>query len=589
MGGVIWIANKQEPGTLVKFILPFQKSASEVATQRTSKRFFIVGKGRESSADNFRRSASQRPITLAQHFLKEESRLSVSSRREEGDVHVLLAMKGKVNKQLVYAWMEKRGAVVYDVSEWNEIATTFQCVITNILHRCSPQSSPQTNSHLSPRPSNRQASPSRFSPPRMSNCSSLPETSKTGVQDFLPLVIALIDVALIPQGMEFQPSKFRAELEKYRRSSYSHGYFLHIVWIVSPDARIASSSAWPSLRGRADSTLSKPVHGSRLIALAEEINSRYRKEVLVDKRRPSLMRPPSPLRMNSSTSTSSNQGQEVVLPSQSPTREGVQSSPTQISTIQFSHISPSRNDVEERTSQVAALDAVQLEIVEMDAIEVGPVIRTTRPSEEIGEAVSSRSTLTLAGLKILLVEDTAVMQLIACQMLRKEGAIVTVARNGKEAVDLVAEALAAFDHPGSTSITSPPRPITLSKSVFDLVLMDCQVAPLHHFGVQRACLGGLRLLLSTGKCFVALIVSGPITMLLTCDCFDADASYGWLHSHIQNKGYGAKQVSSSNSCSNSPWRYGKRPAKMYGSRNGRIHHKALTAGRPQGCLDSAQY
>lgn len=71
----------------------------------------------------------------------------------------------------------------------------------------------------------------------------------------------------------------------------------------------------------------------------------------------------------------------------------------------------------------------------------------------------------LEGLRILLAEDTPVLQRVATMMLEQMGAIVVVVGDGAQAV----EALDIFIHEekkGKKSIESTP---------YDLVLMDCQV------------------------------------------------------------------------------------------------------------------
>jgi CheY-like chemotaxis protein/HPt (histidine-containing phosphotransfer) domain-containing protein len=77
-----------------------------------------------------------------------------------------------------------------------------------------------------------------------------------------------------------------------------------------------------------------------------------------------------------------------------------------------------------------------------------------------------------APLRILLVEDNAVNQMLAVRVLEKQGHAVTVAGNGREALTLL-----GIDPPGSP-LFAAPRP---AGAEFDLVLMDVQMPEMDGF------------------------------------------------------------------------------------------------------------
>ncbi len=77
-------------------------------------------------------------------------------------------------------------------------------------------------------------------------------------------------------------------------------------------------------------------------------------------------------------------------------------------------------------------------------------------------AMTSAGGLVLSGMRILLVEDNVVNQLVAQRMLQKIGADVQVAGNGQEALQ------------------------RLTGSTFDVVLMDCQMPVMDGFAATRA-------------------------------------------------------------------------------------------------------
>lgn len=88
-----------------------------------------------------------------------------------------------------------------------------------------------------------------------------------------------------------------------------------------------------------------------------------------------------------------------------------------------------------------------------------------------GVALDGKNQKSLEGIRILLAEDTPVLQRVATIMLEKMGATVTAVWDGQQAVDaLNYKSINAQEHNLSEEETNPQ-----SSSPYDLILMDCQV------------------------------------------------------------------------------------------------------------------
>ncbi len=91
-------------------------------------------------------------------------------------------------------------------------------------------------------------------------------------------------------------------------------------------------------------------------------------------------------------------------------------------------------------------------------------VQTVEPPPVGGTTASTARPKRLMGMRILLVEDNAINQQIARELLRSEGAVVTLADDGQQGVDAIA------DNPGG----------------FDAVLMDLQMPVLDGFAATQA-------------------------------------------------------------------------------------------------------
>lgn len=105
---------------------------------------------------------------------------------------------------------------------------------------------------------------------------------------------------------------------------------------------------------------------------------------------------------------------------------------------------------------------------------------TEPPSPPGGSTFGGLVPGVLAGMHILLVEDTPVLQRLASMMLKKLGAEVTVVGDGLQAVEAVAQAVKSTEAAEGTGLQ------TTAKKNFDLILMDCAMPVMDGYGATRA-------------------------------------------------------------------------------------------------------
>ncbi|GAY34509.1 hypothetical protein CUMW_287730, partial [Citrus unshiu] len=84
----------------------------------------------------------------------------------------------------------------------------------------------------------------------------------------------------------------------------------------------------------------------------------------------------------------------------------------------------------------------------------------------------------LEGLRILLAEDTPLIQIVACKILEKVGATVSVVPDGLQAVEALNRMLAAESSRRRSLLQGSPSE-TPDTPRFDLILMDCQTHQEH--------------------------------------------------------------------------------------------------------------
>ncbi|WZZ02844.1 hypothetical protein YC2023_088765 [Brassica napus] len=96
-----------------------------------------------------------------------------------------------------------------------------------------------------------------------------------------------------------------------------------------------------------------------------------------------------------------------------------------------------------------------------------------------GVALDGKNQKSLEGVRILLAEDTPVLQRVATIMLEKMGATVTAVWDGQQAVDaLNYKSINAQEHNNlSEEEETNPQSDTPNSSPYDLILMDCQQMP----------------------------------------------------------------------------------------------------------------
>ncbi|XP_051126887.1 histidine kinase 1-like [Andrographis paniculata] len=104
-----------------------------------------------------------------------------------------------------------------------------------------------------------------------------------------------------------------------------------------------------------------------------------------------------------------------------------------------------------------------------------------------GQSVASKRQRSLEGLRILLAEDTPVLQRVAMIMLEKIGAKVVVVEDGLQAVRAFKGTIGSFEHGGDESLLYMQRGRRPEETrAFDLILMDCQMPKMDGYEATKA-------------------------------------------------------------------------------------------------------
>lgn len=351
----------------------------------------------------------------------------------------MLALNGSMGRLIISQWLQKNGVNTFEASEWNEL--------TQIL-----QENFQSKSYID-------------TPPNEAS-----ESKEVDMEDLSSVFIIVIDIGLLDLSTDIWKEQL----------SYLHKYFgkAKFAWILNHET---SNTIKSELRQRRHLLMiNRPIYKAKIIHIFEAVIKEQNLELQKY--------------MNTLKATAVegdlNECHEIdVIPSCAASSDESDKSEQEDS----SFVSPFQNGDKRNgkcyktlPSQNRTLNNYFVEFPQANFEENGCNMKNPgqdRPKEQHSSSsynkeqeTKSNGTLgneqiSLEGLRILLAEDTPVLQRVATIMLEKLGAKVVAVGDGLQAVDALK---VIFDSDQSIP-ESPTEDVNSTVLPYDLILMDCQV------------------------------------------------------------------------------------------------------------------
>nr|XP_016455897.1 PREDICTED: histidine kinase 1-like isoform X1 [Nicotiana tabacum] len=368
---------------------------------------------------------------------------------EEHKMRVLLALNGRMSREIMSQWLERNGVHTCGASDWNEL--------TQILQGISI-----SKSHLQDVP-----------------CECL-EPEDLSIQDpsAASLLVIVVDIGILDLSTNIWKEQLNF-LDKY----YDRAKFAWILYHDTP------STIKMELRRRHLVMVNRPLYKGKMIQILETIIKEKNLELQsfgnvtvgdlhecleIDSNHSDIA--------CSDDSDKSDNGYEkcgsAFLSEKNREENFAKASLSHFGTLNNYYIDFN----EENTSDMNDLGQTRN----------GEHHLTSSPTKEVTNACSDKiaDQKSLADLRILLAEDTPVLQRVARIMLEKLGAKVVVVGDGLQAVDAL-KPMSSSDECRNESLQEQGSSITLqAESVhslpYDLILMDCQMPKMDGYEATKA-------------------------------------------------------------------------------------------------------
>ncbi|PSS00467.1 Histidine kinase [Actinidia chinensis var. chinensis] len=347
---------------------------------------------------------------------------------------VLLALNGRMGRSIMSQWLQKNEVFTREASEWNEL--------THILRELF-----QANRYEEPR-----------------ECSKLVELNMQEMKDSVFIIV--VDIGLLDLNTDIWREQLNF-LNKYCRKA-------KFAWILNHDT---SNTVKMELRSKGHLlVVNRPLYKAKMVQILE---------AAIKERNLELQK-----KLNSLKSTAEGDSHECL----------------EIDPIQYDAASSDESDKSEMERSNPVKESHILKPTDFSNTPYGTVencviksngFSTNDPSQVrstlcdrlcSGKAVSEHKSL--GGLRILLAEDTPVLQRVATIMLEKLGATVVAVGDGMQAVDSlkIMSSTAdgcrrdspAEDYGGRTETEIRDGP------PYDLILMDCQMPKMDGYEATKA-------------------------------------------------------------------------------------------------------
>lgn len=365
-------------------------------------------------------------------------------------MQMLLALNGKMGRLIMAQWLQKNGVYAYEASEWNELTHTLQG-----LFRARYVQSP----------------PTEFS-----------ESDNRDTEGIsISIVIIVIDIGFLDLSTDIWKEQLSYLDTHCTRAKFA--------WILHPDT---SNTIKAELRRRGHLLMvNRPLYKAKIIQILEAV-IKYQDQSL-EMRKCTTALKSTVVEGNWSECHEVDDFRSCVVSSDD-SDKSEQDDPGFVNRF---HGQETRNEHYAKASpfQSGTLNGHFVELTQVDFEENACNTKNsghTRVEEQHLTCPKEQDTVStctfvseqksLEGLRILLAEDTPVLQRVASIMLEKLGAKVVAVGDGQQAVD----ALKFMFHPNELRKESPSeddnseivhyKPLSLLP--YDLILMDCQVRDL---------------------------------------------------------------------------------------------------------------
>ncbi|CAD5318779.1 unnamed protein product [Arabidopsis thaliana] len=357
---------------------------------------------------------------------------------------VMLSMYGSTARMITSKWLRKHGIATVEASDWNELTQ----IIRDLLETGSRDNSFDSQHNISD--------------PLRAELSNIVEIKN-------PVFVIVVDIGVL----DLTTNIWKEQLNYLDRFSNKAKF----AWLLKHDT---SNTVKTELRRKGHVMMvNKPLYKAKMIQILEAVIKNRKRGLCND------------LRNRGNGSDESHDCLEI--------------DPTQFDTC--SSDDSSETSGEKQVDKPSTLHSPVLKNYLIDATtsnddSTSASMTQKNPEEEdwkdrlySGIALDGKNQKSLEGIRILLAEDTPVLQRVATIMLEKMGATVTAVWDGQQAVDSLnyksinaqapTEEHKSFEEETANKVTTRETSLRNS-SPYDLILMDCQMPKMDGYEATKA-------------------------------------------------------------------------------------------------------
>ncbi|KAJ4714167.1 Histidine kinase 1 [Melia azedarach] len=325
---------------------------------------------------------------------------------------VLLALTGSTGRRIMSQWLHKRNVPTLEASEWNELTQ----ILREFFHPISPSNGFDTQHS--------------FSEPMKAEMLKIKAMRN-------PVVIVVVDISLL----DLSSDVWREQLDYLDIFSG----IAKFAWVVKHESNY--SITMDLCRKGHDIVVNKPLYRGKMIHILESA------------------RKGRTLEMQASCLTATKEGNIGVEQSENVASSNASQDQTfRNCSVELTEACPEESSSSRREDLIHTMFRERHQVGNSCPRDQG-----SSPSNSSGKVRNI-----LGGLRILLVEDTLLLQIVATKMLEQAGAKVDVVEDGLQAVEAINNILSA-EKAKRTSLLQGSQPETSDSPRYDLILMDCQM------------------------------------------------------------------------------------------------------------------